>query len=203
MTSHLQEFRLACLVLALGTCTGSVASQGMTHPSTTMVVRQQWGSIAQEVVDKLQLAPHSAIWLSIQPIADSVMAQNAFLDALQSHGYSPALSSLKGSGAVKLAVSVLTDRTQFKEVRPSAYERTIQTDIEARTERNNGENVEIVGMFHRVLIDTVSSKDVEFPYPRASLANEEQATLFQRLVGPLIVLASSIVIVYLFFTVRS
>ncbi len=195
--------RILGVFFLFGTCVGSVASQGTSHPSTAMAIRQQWGTLAQEVVDKLQLAPHSSIELWIQSDADSVSAQNAFLEALQRRGYSPSLGAQNDSSAVRLAIAVLTNRKQMRGIGSDSYERTIQTDIEARTDRANGQNAGVLGMFHQALIDTVSAQEAGSPLPLALTTGEEHASLFQRFVGPLIVLASGVMIVYLFFTVRS
>lgn len=203
MTSNSLKSRLVGVLLLSGTWVGTAASQGMTHPSTATVIRQQWESLAQEVVDKLTLAPHTKIALWVQPVADSVSAQNAFLENFLHRGYAPTLNPTKDSDEVKLTVAVLTDRTQMKEIAKDTYQRTVQTDIEPRTERSNGQSVEVLGVFHRALVDTVSAQEAALPLPTPSASGNEDATLFQRVVGPVIVLASSIIVVYLFFTVRS
>lgn len=201
--SHSFQIRLACAILALGTCAGSATSQRMAHPSTMMVLRQQWGSVADEIVDRLQLAPNTAVWLSLQPTPDSGVAQNAFLEVLLHRGYPASLKSRGDSAEVKLAISALTDRALFKETGQTSYERNVQLDVEARTERNNGQTVAVLGVFHRAVTDTVFVKDNDNPMSRREDVRDEESTLFQRFVGPFIALASGIMIVYLFFTVRS
>ncbi len=203
MMPNFLQVRLATVLILCGTWVVDVASQGIAHPSTAMALRQQWGSLAEEVADSLHAVPRTTIDLWVQKVADSVLVQNAFLEALQRRGFSPTLESEKDSVELRLMVTVLTDRAQAREVGPDRYERTIQTDLEARSESDNGRVVQVLGMFHRTLIDTVSAREAELPLPIAATTGEEHASLFQRFVGPLIVLASGVIIVYLFFTVRS
>ncbi len=195
--------RIGGLLLLSGTCAGTVASQEMRHLSTATVLRQQWGSLAQEVVDKLRQIPHGPVIVWIQPVADSILAQNAFLETLQRRGYSPTLSARNDSTVVRLTVAVLTDRKQVREISKEVCERTVETEIEARAASGDGQDVEMLGVFHRLLVDTVSSTEAENPLSIPLVPTDEHASVFQRFVGPLIVLASAIIVVYLFFTVRS
>jgi len=195
-------FRAIHAVLALGTCAGLAASQDLPRPSTTMVARQQWGTLAEEIVAKLSVPINTGIWLTIRPASDSGLAQNAFLDALVRRGYAASLTP-RDSADVKLTVTVLTDQAFFKEIGPSLYQRSVQADAEARTEANNGKTIAVLGTLHRAVTDTVAFREGGVLLTRSMENADENATLFQRIVGPLVVLASGVVIIYLFFTVRS
>jgi hypothetical protein len=190
-------------IVALGTYVGSAASQEVTSPSTVMIVRNQLGSIAEEIVDKLQIAANSSVILVVQANSEWGLAENAFVKSLQNRGFRPFLKPMRDSSAVNLKITVLNNRAQYKETSQHAYERIVQTELEARTERDNGESLSYLGIFHRVSSDTVSSKDVEVTVQHRGDVGDEDATLFQKVVGPLIILASGIIVVYLFFTVRS
>jgi hypothetical protein len=203
MISRLWQIRLMSTLVGLGTYASSSASQDVPHLSTAMVLRYQLGSIAEEVVGKIQLEAKSAVVVSVQPYARRNLAENAFVESLQNRGYRPILKREVDSAGINLIVTVLNDHAQFKEIGQKAYERTVQTELEARTERNDGESIAYLGIFHRVSSDTVSAKDVEVPLPVHGNGVDEEATFFQRLVGPFIILASGIIVVYLFFTVRS
>ena len=203
MVFRLWQFRVMVSIVALGTYVGSAASQEVTNPSTAMVIRQQLGSIAEEVADKLQIVANSAVIVSVQPHSERELAENAFVKSLENRGFRLFLKPTRDSGAVNLRITILNDRAQFKETAQHTYERIVQTELEARTERDNGESIAYLGTFHRVSSDTVSLKDAEVPVQRQGEIGDEGATLFQRLVGPLIVLASGIIVIYLFFTVRS
>jgi hypothetical protein len=203
MISHLWQIRLISILVGLGTYAGSAASQDVSHPSTAMVIRNQVGSIADEIVGKLQLTSGSVVTVSVQPAAKRDLAENAFIESLQNRGCRPLLNHQPDSAGFALVVSILTDRAQFKEIGPKAYERIVQTDLEARTERAKGDSVAYLGVFHRLYADTVSAKDVEVPVPAHGDGADEHATFFERLAGPFIVLAGGILVVYLFFTVRS
>ena len=201
MVSRHWQIRVVGTVLALGTSAGSAASQDVSHRSTAMVIRSQLGSIAEEIVGKLKLAANSAVNVTVQPSFRASLAENAVVEALQHWGYRVFLKSDHDSVRVGLSINVLTDRAQFKEIAQFGYERTVQTELEARSE--HGDSVTVLGIFRRAYSDTVSVKDAEVQMPTQGSSTDEEATLFQRLVGPLIVLASGIMVVYLFFTVRS
>ncbi len=203
MKKYSLRVRCAGIALLCGTGVYYAAAQNAERPSTAMVLRQQWGSLAQEVVDSLQRPPRGPVVVWIQKAADSVLAQNAFLKSLERSGYSATLTPLKDSNAANLTVSVLTDRTQMTPVARDLYVRSVQIDIEVRAEDGNGHRVTVLGIFHRAFVDTVTSGEANLVPVPAAAARENDASLFQRIVGPLIVLASGIVIVYLFFTVRS
>ncbi len=168
-----------------------------------MVIRQQMGSIADEVVGKLQLAAGSAVIVAVQPYSRKEFVENAFAGSLQNRGYRPFMKTTRDSEGMSLKVSVLNDRVQFKEIGQKLFERTVQTDLEARVENANGESLASMGLFHRIGLDTVAVKDVDAAAPHQVDGVDEDTTFFQRFVGPLIVLASGIIVVYLFFTVRS
>jgi hypothetical protein len=139
----------------------------------------------------------------VQANSERELVENAFVKSLQNRGFRPFLKPMRDSLAINLRIAVLNDRARFKEIAQSSYERIVQTELEARTERDNGESLSYLGIFHRVTSDTVSSKDMEVPVQHRGDVGDEDATLFQKVVGPLIVLASGILVVYLFFTVRS
>jgi hypothetical protein len=197
------QIRVAAMIVGVGTTTASVASQDMPHRSTADIVRQQLGSIAGEIAGKLQLADKSAVGLSVQPSSGSGLVENAFVEALQHEGYRTFLETDRDSVGMDLVIVVLSSGAQYTQIGPATYVRRVRTELEARTQRRSGEAIAVLGMFQRAYSDTVSAKDAEVFVPRNGEAGDEEATLFQRLVGPLIVLASGIIIVYLFFTVRS
>jgi hypothetical protein len=171
--------------------------------STAMVLRHQLGSIADEVVGKLQLSSGSAVYVAVQPYTGKELAENAFAEALQNRGFRPLMKMTSDTGATTLKVSVLNDRAQFREINQKTSERIVQTDLEVRVENAKGESLASLGMFHRIGVDTVGAKDIEVIAPHQGSEVDEDTTFFQRFVGPLIVLASGIIVVYLFFTVRS
>jgi len=203
MNSRTWQYRVVGCAVALGTCGGSLASQEVLRPSTTMVIRQQLGSIADEVAEKLQLEVNGKVAVSVQPSADAALAENAFVEALQRRGFRPLLDAGSDSAGIQLSISVLTDRAQFEKIGPGGFMRTVQTDVEAREENRNERSVAVLGLFHRLSRDTVSQRDAEVPVPHRGEGVDLEPTFFERLVAPLIILASGILVVYLFFTVRS
>jgi len=203
MVSNLWRSCIVVGCVVLGTYAGPASSQDLRRPSTIMLVRQQFSSIAREVVDTLQLAAECKVLLSVQPSPRTDVAENAFADALMHKGYQTFLLPGHDSGSVRLNINVLSEGARFREIGRSMYVRTVQTAVEARVERPNGEAVEVLGLFQRIASDTVSAPDAEVSLQRPERGTEAEATIFERLIGPLIILASGIMVVYLFFTVRS
>jgi len=203
MTPCLWQIRLVVCVVALGTSAGLASSQEVSHPSTAMVIRQQLGSIAQEVVGRLQSPAGSAVAITVSSQADRELAENAFVESVQDRGLRPYLNSAHDSAGTLLKIVILDSRALFTEIKNHAYRRTVRTELEARAGRSDGDSLVYLGKFHRTLSDTVSANDTEARTSLRAISNDEDATFFQRLAGPLIVLASGIVVVYLFFTVRS
>lgn len=188
-------------VLGLGAAT--LASQDAERPSSSMIVRQQLGSIADEACDKAQLVPKSVVAVSVEARRNGSLAENSFLAALQRKGFETYLRRDRDSADVLVKVVVLTDEVVFAQIRRDAFARTVQTEVEIRTEFSGNKSAAVLGLFKRVSRDTVGQKDVEISLSGSGTTADEESSFFQRLAGPLVVLASGILVVYLFFTVRS
>lgn len=188
------------LVLASGIASGVAVSQ---ERSTAMIIRQQFASIADEVVQKLQPAHNANVGITVEANRYRSLAENAFLQSLQQKGYSASLGRGRDSDEAVLDVNVLTDQVAFEGIGQRGYARTVQTGIEARVEYPKMDSAAVLGLFQRISRDTVAQRDPGIPVTSGALSYDEESSIFQRFLGPLIVLASSIVVVYLFFTVRS
>jgi hypothetical protein len=203
VNTTLWHFRLVGAIALAAAGTMSAGAQTSANASTSLIVRQQLGSIAEEVVGKLGLPDGSGVILEIQPEAKGDLAANAFLEVLQHRGYRGFLHGANDSAAAKLDLNLLTQSARFDEIGTNTFLRTIQTGVEARIEVPAQNRASVLGMFHRSERDTVSQRDADLTMVSVRNTNGEDVSLLQRVVAPLIVLTSGILVVYLFFTVRS
>ena len=203
MVFRFWQTRIAAMLVGVGTIAAPLASQDMPHRATVDILRQQLGDIADEIAGRLQFPAQTAVRVLVQPSPNSGLAENAFVGTLQHDGFRTFVGGDPDSAGFILVISILTDDARYKKLDSGRYGRTVETELEARTQKRSGEAIAVLGTFHRAFSDTVSAKDAELMVPRARPAGDEETSFFERFVGPLIVLASGIVIVYLFFTVRS
>jgi len=187
----------------LGLFAGTLACQDGERPSTPLVIRQLFGSIADEACDSAKFVPAEPVLLSVASGKNRNLVENAFVEALQRRGVKTWLKKDPDSSGALLTVNVLADRVGFNQVRHDAVARTVRTEVEVRAEYRDERPVKLLGVFRRELRDTVSQQEADHYALGVGSVADEESTTFQRLVGPLIVLATGIIVVYLFFTVRS
>jgi hypothetical protein len=84
------------------------------------------------------------------------------------------------------------------------YDRIAKTTLDARLHEGGGGEVHYLGSFSREASDTVAQRDEPFS---VGFVKEEYAegstSFFEKIAGPVLMIAGVFVIVYLFFTVRS
>ncbi len=195
--------RVLASLVYLGLVAVTLGSQTLERPSTTLVIRQQFGSIATEASDSVRLAPGSSVSLSVVAAKDRSLAENAFIDALRHKGVGTWVAGNRDSSDALLTVNVLTDKVGFEQLRHDVFARTVETEVEVRAEFRTDRPAQALGIFRRMLRDTVSQQEADL-YPRfGGAVSDEESGFFQRLISPLVVLACGMVVVYLFFTVRS
>ncbi len=187
------------LVLFAGALTG----QPGERPSTLNIVRQQFGSIADQACDSVKLAPASGVALAVVAAKDRNLVENAFVGALQRKGVKSWLAKDRDSSEVVVTVSVLTDKVGFEQLQHDMYARTVWTELEVRADFRSDRPAQDVGIFSRTMRDTVSQQETEQYARFGGSVPDEESTVFQRLLAPLVVLGCGIIVVYLFFTVRS
>lgn len=203
MKFRLVKTATAVIGLLTGTLSVDLLSQGVPQSSTALLVRKQLQEIADEVVAKLNAEPRMRVTVSAESQHPATLAQNAFLEALQRKGFQPFLGIGGDSVLPALTISVLNDKVAFEDVGSKSFLRTVELELEARIEFGLSKPAQYLGTFWRFARDTVQEREPEYmPSSRSNLHDDDSST-FQRIFGPLIVLASSVLVVYLFFTVRS
>jgi len=159
----------------------------------------QLQGIADAAIDQAKLDPKVRVALSVQGEGMRPLAENAFVEALQKRSYASVLSSGKISEQT-LEVFLLATDIKVRAVDEKYSERNISIALEVRTILGAEREVRVLGTFHREAKDTAQI----FPSLQLSVlpANDEESVI-ERLLTPLIIISGAVLIVFLLFTVRS
>jgi hypothetical protein len=167
--------------------------------ASVSVIRLQLNSIADEVVGRVKLNPENQVALWVEGEGQRSLAENAFVETIQKRGYTTVLSTAKSSEQT-LHVFLFGTDIKVRAVDKKYFERIISTSLEVRTILGVERKVNLLGTFQR------ESKDIAQAFPSfdtSVIQADEEESLMQRLLTPLIILSSAALIIYLLFTVRS
>lgn len=197
--------QLPLVAVLLATVLGGerICAQEFQPVSIPMAFRMHFQSLAGEVVEKLKLKPGSRIGIVVEARRSTTMVENAFIQELGGKGFRSFVKPAPDSTDMVLSLCVLTEQVRFDDVIGRGFLRTVSIDVEARVMDAGQKSAAIVGTFHRLSRDTVTQKDDGLAFPNGSTREQEESSTLQKLIGPLVVLTGGILVVYLFFTVRS
>ena len=169
---------------------------GISQSSLPLLVRlrDQASSIAQEVVGKLTVEQQVRVLVSVENSPWKTLTENAFIEALKKAGFQPVLG---GGDEKELRIAVLDQSVTYQAVPAGSFQRYCRSVVEARMRGSNALEVVTLGMFQRESVDTVASKND----PMAP--SEHEPGFFDQILGPLLIIAGSVTIIVLLFTVRS
>jgi hypothetical protein len=97
-------------------------------------------------------------------------------------------------------VFFLNAEVKVRELDTKLSERSIRITLEVRTTKGAERETHILGTFHRETKDTAQVFATEL---LPTVQKNDETGILQRMLTPFIVVGGAIVIVYLFFTVRS
>ncbi len=191
--------RLACLSLILF-LTGVQAQTG--RMSAALVLRSQAASIADESIRKMgtSFSGMDNVGIIVTGGTARALIENAFLDLFGRRGIRVSLQNLTPGSKHNLRLDILDQSVRYAGLVNGEYRREIQTAIEARRTSNDAATAEYLGLFKRQDVDTVAFRE------DAGIVTElrdGERTLFDRLLGPIVMIGGAFLIVYLFFTVRN
>jgi hypothetical protein len=182
---------------------GALNSQELHRHSSEVIVRDLLKGVASEVVIRSKLEPSTGVTVVVDAKKFTTLVENAFFEALSSKGYRPFLGASIDSSIGTLTVNVLGDPVRLEDLGKGLFERSVDLELQARFVARNGGKAEFLGEFSRSYRDTVASWEIEETMVDRRPAVVVSPTTFERMAGPLIVLAGSILVVFLLFTVRS
>jgi hypothetical protein len=167
--------------------------------SSTMVVRKQLHQIAMDVVDSAHIDMNRQVAVVVEGDGPRMLAENALIEALQNRH---CMAVVIDTTSVSQILYAFVFRTSVKlhPVDDKYSERNTQTVLEARVVNGADRRAQMLGSFYRETNDTAQVyASPEFP----DVQKNEEDSIFQRMMTPFIIIGGAIVIVYLFFTVRS
>jgi hypothetical protein len=170
-----------------------------TGVNSTSIVRSQLQSIADEVVDSAKFDVKGRVAVLVEGEGPRTLAENAFIEVLQKRNYTSVVIDTASTNQM-LQVFLLNTEITAKELNAKVSERNIRTTLEARTVKGVEREVRILGTFLRETKDTAQVFTAGM-LPATQKSDENG--ILQRMLTPFIVVGGAIVIVYLFFTVRS
>ena len=167
--------------------------------SSTMVVRKQLHQIAQDVVDSAHIDVNRRIAVVVEGDGMRMLAENALIEALQNRHCTSVVADTASVSQILYAFVFSTD-VKIHPVNEKYSERSTRTALEARVVTGADRRAQMLGSFYRETKDT--AQIYASPVFPDAQKNEEDG-FFQRMMTPFIVIGGAIVVVYLFFTVRS
>ncbi len=182
-------------IVAVGLGLSAGFAQSLRPPTTPEVFRTQADSLAADMVSHIQLDPPGRVAVFVEGAGQRVVVENAMLDMLQRRGISAWLYDSTAFAGAVLRVVVLEQRADERAVSDTTALRTASTRLEARLEQP-GRAVQMLGMYRRTTVDTVDALTVRGP-------ETDEPSVISKLLIPLVMLGSAVLMVYLFFTVRS
>jgi hypothetical protein len=194
--------RIVCLagLVVLTVLTGALAQTG--GMSAALVLRSQAGSIADESFKKLgpSIGGMDNVGIIVTGGTARALIENAFLDLLGRKGIRVSLQGSPSTSQQSLQLTVLDQSVRYAGLANGEYRREIQTAIEARRTSNDTATAEYLGLFMRQDVDTVAFRE---DAGMVTYVRDGEHTLFDRLLGPILIIGGAFLIVYLFFTVRN
>lgn len=167
--------------------------------NSTSIVRSQLQSIADEVVDSTKFDIKARVAVLVEGEGNRTLAENAFIEAFQKRKFTFIVIDTTSVNQI-LNVFILNSEIKVREVNAKLFERIIRTTLEARIVKGAEREAHILGKFNREIKDTAQVFSEEL---LPAVQKENESGIFQRILTPFIVIGGTIVIVYLFFTVRS
>lgn len=170
--------------------------------SGSTVLRVQAGSAAEETMAKLRdsLKGIDQIRLLVEGGGFRVLVENAFLDILNRMGVRAVVQIPQAGGKSSLRITILDQSVRYTSISGGEYRREVRTSFEARGSSTDTSATNYVGIFTRVDNDTVGFREEIGVLPSTQ---EMDRSLFDKLVGPLVLIGGAFLIVYLFFMVRN
>ncbi len=167
-----------------------------------LVLRAQAAAIAEDALGRIgdSLSAQKEIGVQVDGGSARPLIENAFLELLSRKGVRATLQGPSSNGRRLIQINVLDQSVRYTATSSGDFRREIQTAVEARRSSGDSSSVMYLGMFKRQDVDTVSFReDVGLIGP----PQEAGRTLFDRLLGPILLIGGGFLIVYLFFTVRN
>jgi len=170
-----------------------------TGVNSATVVRSQLQSIADEVVDSAKFDVKDRVAVLVEGDGPRTLTENAFIRALQKRNFTSVVIDTASKNQI-LQLIILNAENKVRELDAKLSERNIRITVEVRVTKGVEHEVRMLGTFHRETKDTVQTYSAGL---LPVVQKKDESGILQRMLTPFVVVGGAIVIVYLFFTVRS
>jgi hypothetical protein len=192
------------LVLAVVCGIPARAQDASRVPEPALVkLRNQTLTLARRIVDAAELPAGSRVAPRIQDPGAVGITEMSLLQALQERSMQSPTDTAGDSSVHALRVLVLRQDVVFGALLEGGYRRSVTTILDAALEEREPKQLRYLGQFEASEVDTVSEVETLPARRNAGATSGQQKGTVDKIVLPLVVVATAVTIVYLFFTVRS
>jgi hypothetical protein len=183
---------------------GNAVGQEKEFRSVNRILREEADSIAASIEEEVGAIPSDSVNCFVTDGQFKLPAENALAGQLMKKGIRVLIGPPVDSGMWRVSMLVLDCSVKYVDLERDLSQRRIRLSVEVRVQPKRSDEARFLRSFVSDKVDTVSRRDRESSDARAGSVPEhgEESTL-QRLLTPLVLIAGTIVIVYLFFSVRS
>jgi len=173
------------LLLMMAVAVFPAFAQESAQEGDESAVRSQLRELGERVVEAAQLNAGSSVVLAVDAMQRKTIVENAFLASLQRRGINVLLEGERDS--VSVPVLRISDVRSGHGGIPDAV---LKTSLDARVEEPVAGTVRYLGHFVSDILDS-------------GVPAVQSETILGKILEPLVVISGTVLIVYLFFTVRS
>ncbi len=173
--------------------------------SAFLILRAQATSIAADIAEKIRprLVDSASVRVSVEARTNQMMVENVLLEILDKSGLKSSLGRSDVTSPV-VQVHVIDQTLSYAATNSGTFQRTIQTILEARFQLPAITETTYLGSFQRSSTDTVQVREEPRAYGlHGGGPGSGTSSFFERVAGPILMIAGTFLIVYLFFTVRN
>lgn len=199
---HHLRVRLATLFFLIVALSSPSLRAQPEEKGALLLLRAQAASIADESWPRLSESAASSIKIKLLVEGGSVrsVVENAFLDYLGQKGVKVYSGDPPNPSCNIIELTILEQAVRYLGLPNEGFRREIRTVLEARRIHGTTGERAYAGVFARTNVDTVKNREDSW---RGNLTQGSDASLFDRILGPLVLIGSTFLVVYLFFTVRN
>jgi len=195
-------FRMTSARLLLFSLLLCYTGWGQQEQETTAlsVLRSQAQTHAIEFLKASRFTAGSRIGLVVEGSANKEFTLNVFLEIFQQHGCIVAEQDVEAV----LEVLVLAQAVSYENQGVDVWKRTARTAMEARLRRRAGGEQEYLGNADYSKSDVVTHKEEGWWVSNeGTMLAQSPPGAFEKILIPVAVIAATVIMVYLFFTVRN
>ncbi|MEK6757284.1 MAG: hypothetical protein AABZ02_14115 [Bacteroidota bacterium] len=200
---HFTRFIALGVLIAVGSC-GSQAQS--SDQSAFLILRSQVTSIAENIAARIRpgLVDSTYIRVGVEARTNQMMVENVFLDVFGKAGLKSSLARADMATGSLVQVHVIDQMVSYAATASGKFQRSVQTVLEARFRAAARDDMMYLGSFQRALTDTVQQPEDLRKYGIAGKSpTGDTNSFFEKVAGPILMIAGAFLIVYLFFTVRN